>query len=59
VIGITNSRDLGHRFSWSAGTESSGTLAIATVVFPSAESVGAGTMPFGKLRQDMGALNGK
>jgi sorbitol-specific phosphotransferase system component IIA len=59
VIGITNSRDLGHRFDGSAGAELSGTLVVATMVFPSSESVGAGTKTFWKTQTGLGVVNGK
>jgi hypothetical protein len=60
VIGITNIRDLGHRFDGSAGTKSSGTMVVVTVTLPSPESVGgAATTNFGKRKAGPGILNGK
>jgi hypothetical protein len=54
VIGITNIRDLGHRFDGSAGTKSSGTMVVVTVTLPSPESVGgAATTNLENTKQDL------
>jgi len=54
VIGITNIRDLGHRFDGSAGTKSSGTMVVAAVTLPSQESVGgAATTNLENTKQDL------
>jgi peroxiredoxin-like protein len=54
VIGITNNRDLGHRFDGSAGTESAGTMAVVIVTVPASESVGGvATTTFGERQQHL------
>jgi hypothetical protein len=54
VIGITNIRDLGHRFDGSTGTKSSGKMVDVTVTLPSPESVGgAATTNLENTKQDL------